>query len=119
MSQILTLKMVGGDEVVAEVIDIVRDGNPLLSGNGTKDNTGPIISYMVRRPHILRFMPVGPGQSGLVFIPWTLSNPTIERMHIPASQVFLTYEPSGNVEKQYIEQTSGIEIAKPNSRISV
>lgn len=111
-SEILSFKLIGGDEIVAEVVGVKR-GNVL-----TESTTSPITEYMVRRPHILQFQPVAPGKVGLAFVPWTLSNPTIERMQLPASAVILTFSPSENVEKQYIEQTSGIQLATPGQRIS-
>jgi len=117
MGNILSFKMRGGDEVVAEVIG-VESGKKTLLEQEFSSTLPPVTEYHIRRPHILRFMQTGPGQSGLVFIPWTLSNPTIEKMVIPASEVVLTYDPSANVEKQYIEQTSGIALAPQGSRIS-
>ena len=106
MSEVKAFKMVGGDEVVAEV----------LSTNEATD--GKILSYRVRRPHILQFQPMGQGQIGLAFVPWTLSNPTIELLDVPASAILISFSPSENVETQYLEQTSGISIVKNSSRIS-
>jgi hypothetical protein len=118
MSVIRSFKMRGGDEVVAEVVDeVYSGGSMLLEGAGTKGQ-GTLTHYVLRRPHILRFMPVGPGQSGLVFIPWTLSNPTIERMPVPVEEAYMVFDPSANVERQYIEQTSGIAQVPPGTRIS-
>ena len=101
MSEVLAFKIVGGDEVVANVLKTVRS-------NGVD---GDITSYIVRRPHILRFQQVAPGQVGLAFVPWTLANPTIDRMTIPAEAVILTFSPDENVEKQYLEQTTGLALA--------
>ena len=106
-----SFKMVGGDEVVARVLD--TKSSKLLT-----DAPSPIETYVVSRPHILQIQPMGNGQVGLAFVPWTLSNPTIERMEIPASAIVLVFDPSANVEKQYLEQTSGISIATPGQRIS-
>lgn len=106
MSEIKSFKLVGGDEVVAEVLST------------SEQPVGAINSYRVRRPHILQFQPMGQGQVGLAFVPWTLSNPTIEVLTIPASAVLLTFDPSANTERQYIEQTSGIALAPAGSRIS-
>lgn len=119
MSKVLAFKLIGGDEVVAEVLDEKRHKSAVLIES--KDPVdSPVAAYVVRRPHILRFQPVAPGQIGLAFVPWTLSNPEIERLEIPASAVVLSFEPSQNVERQYLEQTSGLAIAKtpPPGRIS-
>lgn len=100
MSQILAFKLHGGDEVVAEVTSTQM-------GAAEK-----VVSYTVRRPHILKMQPTGPNQVGLAFIPWTLSNPVIDSLVIPESAIILTFEPSDHVEKQYLSQTSGIELAR-------
>ena len=105
MSEVKSFKMVGGDEVVSGLIS-------------TKEDTdGKVISYRLRRPHILQFQPMGQGQIGLAFVPWTLSNPTIEVLDVPAAAVLLVFNPAENVETQYLEQTSGISIVKNGSRI--
>lgn len=103
-SEVLSFKINGGDEVVARVIKTVR-----------KDNNvdGEITSYIVRRPHILRFQQTGPNQVGLIFVPWTLSNPEIDRLEIPAASLVIPpFAPSSNVETQYQEQTSGLVLAQ-------
>ena len=115
MSEILAFKMIIGEEVVGEVIDTIYDSSMLLESQ--KENRGNIKAYKVRRPHVLRFIPSAQG-ANLAFIPWTLANPTIEVMLIPTSAVLLTFPPSANVEKQYLEQTSGLSIATQTSRIS-
>jgi hypothetical protein len=106
MSDVMSFKMVSGEEVVAE----------LVSTKTFASDTDPV-SYTVRRPHILQFQPVGPGQLGLAFVPWTLSNPAIERLEIPASAVLLTFQPADKVERQYLEQTSGISLAGAGMKV--
>ena len=120
MTQVLAFKLIGGDEVVAEVLDTLY-GTQMLLENQTevKGSSGSITAYVVRRPHILQFQPISPGKVGLAFVPWTLSNPTIERLEIPVSAVILTFSPASNVEDNYLSQTSGLEIAKSTTRISV
>lgn len=115
-SKILAFKIVGGEEVVAEVVEEV--GPHVLTESGSVQN---VAEYVVRRPHVLRMLPNGPGSMGLAFVPWTLSNPEIERLTIPASAVLLAFEPAAHVESQYIQQTSPIALAKqvPQGRISV
>lgn len=101
MSTVLSFKLVSGEEIVATV----------TSTKETILGSGVVASYSVRRPHILQFQPMGGGQLGLAFVPWTLSNPGIDNLEIPASAVLLTFTPAGGVEKQYLQQTSGIELA--------
>lgn len=107
VNSVKSFKLVGGDEIVAEVV----------AEKQTHDSS--VVSYTLRRPHILQFQPMGNGNLGLAFVPWTLSNPTIERIDIPVSQVVAMFDPAERVERQYLEQTSGISLApSPGSRIS-
>lgn len=108
MAVVKAFKMVGGDEIVAELLDT----KSLLT------NTDTITHYVLRRPHILQLQQLSNGGLGLALVPWTLSNPSIERMEVPASAVLLQFDPAESTEKQYLEQTSGISLAKPTSRIS-
>ena len=100
VSNVKSFKMNSGEEVVAEVLSRTLNGEA-------------IVAYHVRRPHILQFQPVAPGQMGLALVPWTLANPEIERLEMPASAVMLEYEPSDRTARQYLQQTSGIAI--PNA----
>lgn len=108
VNSVMSFKLVGGDEIVAEVVSEER---AIIDS--------PIIAYGLRRPHILQFQPMGNGNLGLAFVPWTLSNPTIEFVKIPVSQIVTVFAPADRVERQYLEQTSGISLAPtPGSRIS-
>lgn len=106
-TSVKAFKIVGGEEIVAEVLEVKSGNQRVVDGLFE----GAVTAYIVRRPHILQFQPVAPGQVGLAFVPWTLSNPEIERMEIPASAVVLTFNPSANTERQYLQQTSGIALS--------
>lgn len=109
MSRIISFKMISGEEVISELVE-TRSGSQLL----TEDSAlfqGAITDYVVKRPHILQFQQLGRGQVGLALIPWTLSNPDISRLEIPASAVLLSFDPSSEVERQYLQQTSGISLS--------
>lgn len=91
--------MITGEELVGDLAKTIED------------STGKIISYEIRKPHILQFQPMGGGKLGLAFVPWTLSNPELDTVIVPASAVIFKFSPSGNVEGQFIQQTSSIQIA--------
>jgi hypothetical protein len=112
MNSVKSFKLVTGEEVVAEVVRELS-GNQVLSEMTAY--SGAVTSYIVRRPHVLQFQQVAPGQFGLALIPWTLSAPDIDRLEIPASTVVVCFAPAMNVEKQYLEQTSGIALSTPAS----
>ena len=113
MAEVLAFKMIGGDEVVASVVKTITEKTVLAEKDGSV-STAAIKAYVVRKPHILRFQPVAPGQIGLAFVPWTLSNPEIAELEIPASAVVLTYKPSEQVKTQYLSQTTGLDHTKPS-----
>lgn len=103
-TKIMSFKTVGGEEIVAEV---VREVN-----NGVFGSDVSTVAYVLKRPHVLRFQPVAPGQLGLAFVPWTLSNPDILEITLPVkSLVADPFEPAHRVAQQYLEQTSGIDLS--------
>ncbi len=112
MSKVKSFKLVSGEEIVADVIRELS-GNQVLNENGPF--TSAVTSYIIRRPHVLQFQQVAPGQFGLALIPWTLSCPDIDRVELPASAVVVSFIPADNVERQYLEQTSGISLSTPAS----
>jgi hypothetical protein len=105
-AKILSFKTIGGEELVAEVVREVTGGGILT------DAAAPVTAYVLKRPHVLRFQPVGPGQLGLAFVPWTLSNPDISEITLPVKSLIAEpFEPAHRVEQQYLEQTSGIDLS--------
>lgn len=112
MNAVKSFKLVTGEELVAEVVRELS-GNQVL--NEMSAYSSAVTSYILKRPHVLQFQQVAPGQFGLALIPWTLSAPEIDRLEIPASSVVVSFTPSANVEKQYLEQTSGIALSTPAS----
>lgn len=101
MSDVVTFKLVSGEEVVASLICKL---SPTLDSN--------VAAYRVSKPQTLQFRPFGnSGQMGLAFMPWTLSNPTLREVDIPATFVMCMVETDSEVARQYLEQTTGIALA--------
>jgi hypothetical protein len=109
MTQITTFKMVTGEEVIAEVVES-RSGSHVLTEDSPTFKSA-VTTYILKRPHTLQFQQLGRGQVGLALVPWTLSNPDIRSLELPATAVLLTFAPSEEVEKQYLQQTSGISLS--------
>ena len=105
-ADVYAFKMVSGEEVIAE-----------LKSTITMEPSGKPISYHVRRPHILQFQPVGPGQMGLALVPWTLADPTIENLEIPGTAILLKYPAGESTARQYLQQTSGIALAPAGLKV--
>ena len=106
MPLILSFKIRSGEEVVAEVESTVTKA----AGEDGLFVEMPV-RWVLKRPHVLRVQQVQGGQLGLSFVPWCLSNPDIRAVTLEATSVLATFAPSAMVERQYIEQTSGISLA--------
>lgn len=107
-NEVLAFKFISGEEVIAEI-----KSKPFSTGAYAED-----AKWELRRPHILRFHPIGPGQMGLAFVPWTLSNPDLESVVVSRVNMLCDpFEISADVEKQFLQQTSGIAIAGGGSPI--
>jgi hypothetical protein len=101
MSNVVTLKLVSGEEVVATLVSKI---------SATLDSN--VAAYRVSKPQTLQFRPFGnSGQMGLAFMPWTLSNPTLREVDIPATFVMCVVDTDAEVTRQYLEQTTGIALA--------
>lgn len=110
-----SFKLVSGEEIVGDVVS-TKSGNQILTESSTT-YAGGVTSYSVKRPHVLQFQQMGPGQVGLAFVPWTLSNPAIDEIEIPTSAILVSFDPAPQVERQYLEQTSGIAIASAGTSL--
>jgi hypothetical protein len=99
MKIIKAFKLVTGEEVVGEL------KSTALTDSKSKED------YLVGRPNVLRFQQVGPNQLGLTFVPWILSNPDIEEVTLSHTSVIAITDLSEQVERNYLEQTSGIDLA--------
>jgi hypothetical protein len=102
-NSIKSFKMVTGEEIVAEIHHTVM----------RNDET---IAYALRRPHVMQLQQMGPNQVGLAFVPWTLSNPNLDVIEVPVAAILVSFEPSADVERQYLQQTSGIALGVPGGR---
>ena len=114
---VLAFKLVGGQEIVAEVLETYHHDAKMV--DGLVDNSaGPVTGWKVRRPHLLQFLPNGQGGVNLAFVPYTLSNPNIDSIDIPREAVLLSFTPSVNTEKQYLQQTSGLDLSTAQANLA-
>jgi hypothetical protein len=106
MKKVQALKLTNGQEVISEVKQNIRLGG-----------SDEVISYTLTRPFVLH-LSIMPGGMDLAMVPFTLANPGLREITIPAKMVDVVFEPSIDVERRYLEQTSGIAVAPAGSRIS-
>jgi len=88
-------KLFSGEEVIATLEDAKEEG------------------FTVSKPMLIQIVPKGGGEMGLMLIPWIVGNQkcnvTIGR-HVMS--VTHPIEPAKEFEDQYLQQTSGIVLAK-------
>lgn len=99
MSDVTTLKMASGEEVICKVEALAS------AGNNKK--------YLVSSPMILQIIQ-GPQGYGLGLIPWVHS---VKRGEIPIdeSHVVAVFSPDKEIIDAYLSQTSGIQLASAGS----
>lgn len=108
MSVVKAFKLVTGEEIIAEVRDSTTQ---LLLEEVSKGMRAEEKSYVLRRPNVLHFQQVAPGKFGMAMAPYTLSNPELEEVTIPANKIITTYNVASSVEKQYLEQNTGLALS--------
>jgi len=109
MSQMIrAFKMVSGEEVIAEIQHTQTKTFLTESEHFGRTN----IEYHLRRPHVLQIQQVAPGKLGMALVPLFLSNHDAEEVIVLASSLLtVPVEPHSAVQKQYLDQTSGLAIA--------
>jgi len=94
MSEIKTLKMVSGEEVLCKVNEIDEDSGV----------------FTIESPLVLQVMPTPQGGFGLGLIPWIHSQRSGE-IEVSVSQIMCLATPDKEVQDGYLSQISGIKIA--------
>ena len=93
MSEVKTFKMMSGEEIIARI------------ENETDER------LTIIKPRTIAITPVGPGQAQLSLIPYVASDPDGE-FDIPKTAIMCIIDLSNpELEKGYLEQTSGIVLS--------
>ncbi len=90
--KVVSLKMVSGEEIVAEV---VHDDADYVTMN---------------RPRVLQVVPTHEGMQ-MALYPWLMSNTDMGEVRIPKDRVIVMSSTQSDVAKNYIQQVSGIQLA--------
>jgi hypothetical protein len=92
-SEILLVKLLTGEELIATVVD-------------NRDEY-----YILDKPFTMQIVPTASGQVNITMIPWFLSSPTggatLQKRHI----IGQVTEPNETLKREYLSRTSGIQIA--------
>lgn len=86
-------KLISGEEVIARVDEVTSNND----------------KYSVDRPRLIIPQQTG-GQLTIVLVPWAISAGENATLEIKASAVVATFEPLASIERDYVEQTTGIKL---------
>lgn len=65
----------------------------------------------------ITFQQVGQNQLGIAFIPFAIANSDAKMTFILENCAAVVYPPSADLERGYLEQTSGISLARPGIQL--
>lgn len=92
MSEIITLKLSSGEEIITRVVE--------------RDET----TITLDRPNMIGLVPAGPdGQVGIQLVPWVASNQDGE-IKVNLAHVVAETVPASELEKGYLQRTSAIAL---------
>ena len=95
MNDIKIFKLINGDEIIAEVVS---------------HNVGS--NWKLRKIRMIILQEVQQGRVGLGLLPWLASNVNGEFELHSTSLAGLPYDPEDDLQKAYLQQTTGITLAK-------
>lgn len=107
--KVICIRFTSGEEIIAKLEDTqVLTGTPSqFESAGPWEPVGKITIGTVRG---ITFQPVGPNQVGIAFVPWSVGNVDVKVTIQLENCAVAVYEPSSDLERGYLEQTSGIAL---------
>ena len=106
MKDVRVFKLITGEEIIAGLQD--ASSATVLTESVSPGN---INTVTLLKPMMIQIQQVGPGQIGLVIVPWSLANQQIDSVDIKANMIVADpFMPNFEVEKQYLEQVSGLKL---------
>jgi hypothetical protein len=115
--KVVCIHLNSGEEIIARL----EDDSKMLVGRGDQYEgpgpwapTGKITIGTIRG---ITFQPVGKNQIGIAFVPWLAGNTDGQIMLNLDSSAQAIYPPTADIENGYLQQTSGIEIARPGMKM--
>ena len=97
----ICIKLVNGEELIAVTSQFV---SPIEA-----------CDYTISKVRGIMVQPVGNNQMAIGFVPWMAGN-TDGEILIRAKDIITVYDPEPNIERGYLEQTSGIDLSAGTSR---
>jgi len=105
--KVICIRLTSGEEVIAKLEEKLMGGDQFTSP-GPWSPQGEVTINTVRG---VTFQPVGQNQMGIAFVPWTIGNiDGSQIINLGVSAVSI-YEPTADLERGYLEQTSGIQLS--------
>ncbi len=94
MTNVITLKLSSGEEIISRVVK--------------RDETTIILD----RPNMIGMVPAGPdGQVGIQLLPWIASNQDSKEVKVSLAHIVAEIVPNDELEKGYLQRTSGIALS--------
>ena len=93
MSDVITLKLSSGEEIISRVVE--------------RDET----TITLDRPNMIGLAPGPDGQVGIQLMPWVASNQDSKEVKVSLAHVVAEIVPHDELEKGYLGKTSGIALS--------
>ena len=107
--KVICIRFTSGEEVIGKLVEgrHLSDAHS-YQGTGPWEPTGNVVLSTVRG---VTFQPMGKNQVGIAFIPFAIGNTDVDLMFKLDNCAVAVYPPSSDLEKGYLEQTTGISLA--------
>lgn len=110
--KVICVRLNSGEEIIGKVVETV-------STSDTIDMEIPKGKLTLTTVRGITFQPVGKNQIGIAFIPFAVGNDSANMTFILENCAQTIFAPSREIERGYLEQTSGITLAAATPGISI
>jgi hypothetical protein len=99
MTKVICIKFTSGEEVIARV-----------SRQSLSESDGGAAGLTIEKVRTLALQPVGNGNFSIAYMPWVVGD-VDGTFDIRPTSIITTYPPDSSIEKDYLEQTTGIAMS--------
>ena len=107
--KVICIRLNSGEEIIGQLVNnesIIVTDQFERAGPWTPEGT-----VTIKTVRGITFQAVGQNQMGIAFIPWSIANIDGEHKLILENCAASAYAPSNDIERGYLEQTSGIQLS--------
>ena len=106
--KVICIRLTSGEEVIGKLVEGFLSETNNFDGAGPWEPSGNVVLGTVRG---VTFQPMGKNQVGIAFIPFAIGNTDADLLFKLDNCAVAVYPPSADLEKGYLEQTTGISLA--------